>query len=100
MENTYRLQYRINLAGVYGTFVSCPLSCIDATEGAVNIELTAGHQDYRDMLRQGTARFEVFGILAKAACDTLLEPNPTATEHSLEAMGAAIKQRAGMTSRD
>ncbi|MDI9537083.1 MAG: hypothetical protein QM280_04355, partial [Bacteroidota bacterium] len=46
--------------------------------------LTAGHQDYRDMLRQGTARFEVFGMLAKAMCDTLLEPNPTATENSVD----------------
>lgn len=84
MENTYRLQYRINLAGVYGTFVNCPLSCIDIVDGVLNIELTAGHQDYRDMLRQGTARFEVFGILAKAMCDTLLEPNLTATENSVD----------------
>lgn len=50
MENIYRLQYRINLAGVYGTLLLA-LSCIDISEGVPNIELTAGHQDYRDMLK-------------------------------------------------
>ena len=82
---TYSLRYRINIAGAIGTWTPATINdCIEMDGNVPNISLEVSHQNYQDMLRQGTSKFEVYGILAKVCCEYLLPINTTATENSVD----------------
>ena len=82
---TYSLRYRINIAGAVGTWTAAPIGdCIEMDGNVPNISLEVAHQNYQDMLRQGTSKFGVYGVLAKICCEYLLPISTTATENSID----------------
>lgn len=81
---TYKLKYRINIAASVGVYVTGNINDISLESGTPAIVLDVSHRDYKDMLRQATTSVDVYGLLANVLVQTLLHPNPTATENSVD----------------
>ncbi len=80
----YSLKYRINIAATVGAYITGSIEDIAIEDGVPAIVLDVSARDYKDMLRQATISVDVYGILANVLVQTLLYPNATATQNSVD----------------